>query len=139
MPDIQCVQFDPATGLGTLSLGDNPKKVTGINLLAQVVFLSFLRNPGQDVLSPREGSGVRSAIGQYASSSTDEVNLLVMQRSKLVETEVLTRQSSAGTVSPAEKLKSLTVLDVASDLSSARVVVKVKITNETGDTTQILV
>ena len=108
-------------------------------MLAQTVTLSYLRNPGQDVISPNEGSGIRADIGQYAMSSSDQANLLVLQRTKTVETEVLTRQAAAGIVDPSEKLKSLTVLDVASDPTASQVMARVKVVSETGATTQILV
>jgi len=137
MPDIQIIQFDPNTGVGTVTLGNNPKKLTGIDLLAQVVALSYLRNPGQDVIAPTEGSGVRADIGQTNITSADQASLLLMQRTKTVETEVISRQLASD--DPSEKLKSLTVISVAADLSNAAVSAMVKIVNETGETTTILV
>ena len=138
MPDIQIVQFDPATGLGTLALGNNPKLITGLELLAQIVALAYLKNPGQDVIDPTEGSGIRQDIGQTPLTSVDEANLLVMQRTKVVEAEILSRQT-VGVGEPSEKLKKLVVLDVATDLTNARIVARVKVTNETGGATDILV
>jgi hypothetical protein len=139
MPDIQIIQIDPVTGLSTLGIGDNPVELTGIDLLAQVVALSYLRNPGQDVIDPVEGSGIRQDIGQTTVVTSDQANMLVLQRTTTVETEVLTRQAAAAVVDPTEKLKSLTVLDVASNLENAQVVASIKVLNEAGESTQILV
>ena len=139
MPDIQILQIDPTTGLGTFGLGNDPKELTGIDLLAQVVTLSYLRNPGQDVLYPNEGSGIRADIGQYTVAAPDQAKLLVMQRTQTVQTEILTRQAAAGVVAPSEKLKSLTVLDVATDSTGSQVMARVKVLSETGATTTILV
>jgi hypothetical protein len=138
MPDIQIIRFDPSTGLGTVELGDAAKRITGIDLLAQIVALSYLRNPGQDAIDPVEGSGIRQDIGQISIGNEDEARLLVMQRTRLVEREVISRQT-IGLGDPTEKLKSLTVLDVAVDLQEARVVTRVKIVNEAGQSTDILV
>jgi len=138
MPDIQIIQFDPSTGLGTVRLSNTAKRLTGVDLLAQVVALSYLRNPGQDAIDPVEGSGIRQDIGQINIGSEDEAKLLVMQRTRLVEREVISRQT-VGLGDPTEKLKSLTVLDVAADLVESRVVTRVKIVNEAGQSTDILV
>lgn len=138
MPDIQLIQFDPTTGLAKLGMGRAPKILTGIDLLAQIVVLSYLRNPGRDVIDPSEGSGLRDAIGQYNLTSNDEIKILVVQRTKLVENEILGRQASS-TGEPTERLKKLTVLDVASDLSSGQVLARVRLVSEAGDMTDILV
>jgi hypothetical protein len=138
VPDIQIFQIDPTTGLGTLELGNAPKELAGIQLLAQIVALSFLRDPGQDVIDPTEGAGVRQDIGNLSVTSEDEANLLIMQRTKVVETEVLSRQT-VGIGDPSEKLLSLTVLDVASNLSEAQIMTRIKVTSETGQSTEILV
>jgi len=137
MPDLQVIQFDPNTGLGTVTLGNTPKKLTGIDLLAQAVALSYLRNPGQDVIAPNEGSGVRADIGQTNITSSDQASLLLMQRTKTVETEVITRQLASD--DPSEKLKSLTVISVAADIETASVAAVVKVVNEAGESTTILV
>ena len=85
MPDIQIVQFDPVTGLASLALGIAPKVLTGIDLLAQVVALSFMRNSGQNVINPIEGSNLQADIGQYNISESQDTSVLVVQRTKYVE------------------------------------------------------
>lgn len=138
MPDIQIIQVDSETGLTTLGMGNSPKILTGISLLAQVVSLSFLRNPGRDVFAPTEGSGIRAEIGQFNFTQEDELKLLVMQRTKVVEKEVIGRQT-AEVGNASERLKKLTVTDIATDITNARVLARVRITSEAGDTTDVLV
>lgn len=138
MSDIQVIQFDQNNGLATLALQDSPKIVTGMTKLVQIVVLSFLRNPGRDVIDPEEGSGLRADIGQFNFSEDNEVKLLVIQRTKAVEKEVLERQE--GLVSdPTERLKALKILDVGVDADTAKAVLRVQVINEAGDTTDVLV
>lgn len=138
MSDIQIVQFDPNSGLASLGLGNNPKILRNMDKLKQIVILAYLRNPGQDVFDPQEGSGLRATIGQYNFSSGNEVKTLFIQRTQSVEKEVISRQdSSVGT--PEERLKKLTVIDVAFDSSSSSLVGRVQIINEAGTVSDILV
>lgn len=137
MSDIQIVQFDKITGLASLGLGETPKLLTGLSKLVQIVVLTFLKNPGRDVLDPAEGSGVRSDIGQYNFSTGDDIKLLAIQRTKEVEKQVIDRQPTQ--TDPSEKLKKLTILDVAADPLSGSAVLRVQIFNEAGDTADILV
>lgn len=138
MPDIQLMKRDPSTGVLTMGMGRSPKIITGIDLLAQVVALSILKNPGRDVIDPEEGSGLRDAIGQYNLSSPDELKLLVLQRIKQVEKDILSRQAETPS-DPSEKLKKLTVVDIAVDSGVGKVLARVRVLNETGASTDILV
>lgn len=138
MSDIEIVQFDPDTGLATLGLGNSPKILTGMDKLKQIVVLAYLRNPGQDIFDPQEGSGLRAEIGQFTFVEGDEVSALFVQRTQGVEKEIIDRQE--GTVSDAsEKLKKLSVLDVAFDQTSSSLLGRVQIINQAGDVTDILV
>lgn len=138
MPDIQIFQIDPNTGLGSLALGNSPKRLSGIDLLAQIVALAYLRDPGQDVIDPMEGAGIRQDIASISITSNDQAHMLVMQRTKKIEAEIIARQQ-VGTGDPTEKLKSLVVIDIAADLAEAAVAARVKIINQAGQSTQILV
>lgn len=137
MSDIQVVLFDKVTGLASLGMGDSPKLLTGLPKLIQIVVLTFLKNPGRDVLDFEEGSGVRADVGQYNFSTGDDIKLLAIQRTKEVETQVIDRQPTQ--TDPTEKLKKLTILDVAADPLNGSMVLRVQIFNEAGDTADILV
>lgn len=138
MPDLQVVQFDPKTGVASLALGTSPKMLNGIDLLKQVVALHYLKNPGQDVLDPNEGSGLRAAIGQYNFGDPAEVKLLFIQRTQVIEKDILNKQP-IGVGTPEERLKKLAVLDAAYDQDTGVLVGSVQIINEAGDSTNILV
>lgn len=137
--DYQIVTYDPTTGLATLGIPTVPAVITGTDLLVQVVVLSFLRNPGQNVLSPNEGSGFRADIGQYNTTITGaEIRSLAVQRVKAVQQEVISRQdSNQGT--PDERLASLTLTDFAFDSDTASAILSVQITAESGSVLDVLV
>jgi hypothetical protein len=136
--DFQVIQFDETTGLARMALPAVPKKISGNDKLVQIVVLSFLRNSGRDVFAPVEGSGLRSAMGQYNFVGVGEIRTLCIQRTKVVESEVISRQrSDVGT--PEERLKKLIVLDVATDETTGETLMRVQIINEAGDVTDVLV
>lgn len=138
MSDIQLIQFDPSTGIASLGLAQTPKLIDGITKLVQIVVLSYLRNPGQDVIDPVEGSGLRAAIGQFNFVDNDEVKILAIQRTQTVEKEVIQRQN-VGVGAPTERLKALKILDIGVDSSTASAFLRVQIINEAGDTTDVIV
>jgi hypothetical protein len=140
MADIQFTQVDPATGIVTLGLTDNPKTLSGLPLLVQVVARAYLSNPGKDVIDPTEGSGLRGDIGQYNYNPNDPatIRLLCIQRTKIVEAEILSRQQGT-TTDPAERLASLDVVSVGFDSDTYDTMLQVQVTNEAGDTTTVVV
>lgn len=138
--DYQVVTFDSVTGLASYGIPTVPKVIKGLPKLVQIVVLSFLRNPGKSVLAPNEGSGLRAAIGTYNYSNDGgaEVRALCVQRTRAVQLEVVSRQSpSSG--APSERLKSLTLTNFAFDINTGNTMLGVKIINEAGDSTNILV
>jgi hypothetical protein len=138
--DYQVITFDPNTGLASYGIPTPPAILTGMPLLVQVVVLSYLRNPGRSVLAPTEGSGLRGDIGKYNYSDTsgDEIQALCVQRTRAVQLEVVSRQDPSGGV-PSERLSSLSVTNFAFDASTGQTLLGVKIINEAGDSTNILV
>lgn len=136
--DFQIITFDPNTGVASLGMPAVPRKIFGLEKLTQIVVLSYLRNPGRDVLDPIEGSGLRAAIGQYNISDGAEARALAVQRTKYVESEVIARQKT-DEGSPDEKLKKLQVLDVAYDDPTGVTFLRVQIFNEAGDSSDVIV
>lgn len=138
MADIQIVRFDSVTGLATVGMGIAPKILRGMDKLKQIVALEYLRNPGQSVIQPDEGSGLRAAIGQYNIGGDSELKTLFVQRTLSVEKSIVSRQeTTAGP--PTEKLKKLTVLDVATDAFAGSMTGRVQVINQVGDEIDILV
>jgi hypothetical protein len=141
MSDLQITQVDPKTGIVTVGMGTAPALLDGIKKLAQIVTMAYLANPGKSVIWPTEGSGLRGDIGQYnfaSDAANQEISLLVVQRTKSVETEVLTRQEGTAT-NPVERLKSLQVVSIAVDDTTFETMAQITVTNELGDTINILV
>jgi hypothetical protein len=138
MSDIQIVQFDPTTGLASLGMGNAPKIIHGMDKLKQIVVLEYFRDPGQSVLNPNEGAGLRAAIGQYNIGSPDALKLYFVQRTQFIAKKILSYQQP-GVGMPSERLTALTVLDVATDSTGTRLAGSVQITSEAGDIAQIVV
>jgi hypothetical protein len=138
MSEIQIINFDPNTGIATVGMTTAPKKLSGMEKLAHIVALEYLKNPGRDVIDPYEGSGLRAAIGQYNYTQEDEVRLLATQRTQAIEKEIIARQP-AGIGTPDDRLKKLSILDIAMDLEQSRLMLRVQIINEAGDSTDILI
>lgn len=139
MYEYKIVNFDPTTGLATVGIPTVQKIIQGSDLLVQVVVLSFLRNPGKSVMFPSEGSGLRGDIGQYNFTiSGNQVQLLAVQRVKVVQQEVISRQDpNVGT--PSERLRSLTLQSFAWDPNTSAAVLQVTLVNEAGDSRTVLV
>lgn len=138
--DYQLVTFDETTGLARYGIPTVPKIITGLDKLVQIVVLSFLRNPGQSVLAPNEGSGLRAAIGKYNYSQNNygDIENLAIQRTRAVQQEVISRQDpQQGT--PDERLKQLVIKDFAFDTTTGQAMLRVQIINETGNSSDVLV
>lgn len=138
--DIQITIVDPVTGIVTLGLTNYPKKLIGMDLLAQIVALKMLKTWDQDVFDPQEGTNFRQYIGQYNFSEDDfeEVRLLVVSQIKKVEQDIIAEQgTNIGT--PSERLSQLRLLDVASDPTTGSIAARVQILNEAGGSRDLVV
>ena len=138
--DYQVITFDPITGLASYGIPPVPRILKGLDKLVQVVVLYFLRNPGKSVLAPTEGSGLRAAIGVYnfTDDGGAELRSLCVQRARAGQLEIISRQSP-GSGTPSERLRSLTVTNFAFDADTGQTLLGVKIVNEAGDSSNILV
>jgi hypothetical protein len=138
MPDIQITRVDPNTGITSMGMGLTPKILTGMDLLAQIVVLTYLKDPGKDVLVPNDGAGLRAAIGQYNFTGSNEIKLLVLQRTKFVEQSILAKQTGTS-ADPTERLARLVVTAIAEDSTTGNVVVRIRVTNEASQAKDVLV
>lgn len=138
MPDIQVTKQNPNTGVISMGMTANPKILSGLDLLVQLVALSLLKNPGRDVFDRTEGSGLRNLIGQYNLADPEEIKLVVVQQVRAVEQELFVRQV-VGVGTPEERLKKLTVLDVAANDVGNSLLIRIQVVNEAGDQRDILV
>lgn len=136
--DLQITNIDPETGVVSLGIPVVPRKLTGLSKLAQIVTLQILKNPGQDVLTPTEGTGFRSMIGQYNFVTTEEIRGAVVQRIRFVESQILASQLP-GVGTPSERLKELKLQDMAFDETTRELLVRIRILNESGQDTDVIV
>lgn len=140
--DIQITQVDPATGEVTVALGPiSTKKLRGVQKLVQKVAIKILKNYGRDVFNPSDGTDFRNEIGQFAisaSGSEDEVRLMVVQRIKKIEADIIDEQGT-DLGDPTERLKSIKVVDVAVDAIQASAAVRIRVTNEANEQRDVIV
>jgi len=129
--DFPLIIFDQNTGIASVGIPASPRPLKGVQKLVQIVCIAVLKNSGQDVFNPPEGSGLRSLIGQFNYSDPGEIKLEVIRRVGLIEKQIIANQS--GFVLPAtEKLAKLTVLSVIYDSVTANTAVRLQVINEAG-------
>ena len=63
MDDFRVISIDERTRQITLTPGVSPKKISGLEKLVQIVYLAILNDPGRNVFTPEQGSGLPSLIG----------------------------------------------------------------------------
>lgn len=136
--DLQVIQIDPNTGVASMGIPAVPRRLTGQEKLVQIVVLFILKNPGQDVFTPTEGTGFRDMIGQYNFTSPDEIRAVVVQRIKQIESQILASQS-VGIGDPTERLKEMSVQDMAFDDNTRTLFVRIRIVSESGSETDVVV
>jgi len=135
--DIQVTNVHPETGVITLGL--QPKRLKGISKLVQVVVLSILNSPGQDVLDFEKGSGLGGYVGANIESenSTELLSHIALSITK-TEKEVLAAQIGLDE-DPEELLKELHIVDIRQGGNIDEYYVIVRVINEAGQTADILV
>ena len=129
--DFPLITFNKDTGFAEVGIPAVPRSVRGIDELVQIVVIAVLKNGGQDVFDPTEGSGLRSMIGQFNYSNPSEIKIEVIQRIKLIEQQIIANQVNF-TVPASEKLKQLKVQDLVSDPITGNTAVRVQVYNEAG-------
>lgn len=136
--DFPLIVFNSETGLAEVGIPKSPRPLRGIQALIQIVVIAILKNGDQDVLTPEEGSGLRSLIGQYNFYDPNEIKTEIIQRINQIEKQIIANQVNF--ILPAsEKLNKLTVLEIASDPATGATAVRVQIFNEAGQSTTTVV
>lgn len=135
--DLRVIKVDPVTGRLTFEVSSSP--ITGSELLTQVVVLSLLNNPGQDVLDPDDGGGIPEMIGMNIDA-TDSTEIIaeVTRRIKKSQTEIINAQSTLNLDSE-QKLRELNIGDIRQGDSIDEVLVVIRIINEAGRITDIVI
>lgn len=136
--DFPLVTFDPITGMAMIGVPTVPRRVVGINKLVQIVVIAILKNGGQAVIDPDQGSGLRAMIGQFNYTEPTAIQVEVLKRIQLIEKQIIANQANF-TLPSSEKLVSLKILQVATDPATGATAVKIKVNNQAGQSTTLVV
>lgn len=128
---VRVVYVDPVSREISLQFPLIPQYITGIDLLIQVVALAYLTNPGQDINSPDDGSGVREIIGQIDVVGEEQLKADFLTRTAKIEGEIIANQSTLD-LPASERLRSLTIQGMAVDAVNLELKARVKIENQAG-------
>ena len=135
--DIQLISVDPITKLATVTM--QPKTVTGIMKLMQVVVLSLLTVPGKDALDPDKGGGLPELIGMNISvNDSTEIFSEVATRVAKTQAEVIASQVGLDLI-PSEKLKEIQIVSLDQSQAIDEVAVRLRIINELRQTSDVVV
>jgi len=112
MPDLKLLERDEATGRLRPALTRPPETVEGIDLLVQIVALTYLTNPGRSIVFPNRGAGLRSFIGS-SFDLTDPSELFADLRLITSQVEQVIKQEQQNTSRPpSERLARLQLIDL---------------------------
>lgn len=135
--DLKVIYVDPVTRRVSFKVSATP--ATGIDLLVQVVILSLLNVPGQDVLDPNDGAGIPEMIGMNIDATdTTEILAEVARRIKKAQTEIINAQTGLSLLAE-EKLRELFVASVAPGENLDEVLVTIRVINEAGRISDVVV
>lgn len=136
--DFPLIYFDPDNGVASIGIPPVARPLRGLSKLVQVVVLGILKNGGQDVLTPSEGSGIRALLGQYNYTESSEIKIEILQRLRKVESQIIVNQESVALPSD-EKLREIKVLNIVSDPTTGSTAVRLQVINEAGQSTTVVV
>lgn len=135
--DIKVIQVDPSSRKVSFRVSSLP--ISGIDLLIQVVILSLLNVPGQDVLDLNDGGGFPEMIGMNIDATdTTEVAAEISRRVRKSQTEIIAAQTGLNLL-PQEKLKELFISSIKPGENIDEVLVTIRIINEAGQLTDVVV
>ncbi|MGH7192072.1 MAG: hypothetical protein ACREJM_00895 [Candidatus Saccharimonadales bacterium] len=135
--DIQVIIVDPVSG--AVSFGLRPKVLTGNQKLVQIVVLALLNTPGKAILNPTEGGGLLTLVGSLNVEETDSTQALaeINRAVKKVQTEIV--QNQTGLDAPGEELlKELQVISLTQGDNPDDILLKIRIINEAGRITDVV-
>lgn len=137
MKDIQVIDVDQITRKVSFTL--LPKQVSGIYKLIQVVVLSLMNSPGRDVLDPEKGSGLPKLVGSNVDpGNSTAVYGDIAQKINKAEAEIIAAQVGLG--DPAsEKLAELQILSITAGVNVDEIDVRLRIVNQEGRASDIVV
>ena len=115
------------------------KELKGISKLIQIVVLSLLNVPGQDILDPEKGGGIPTMIGSNIDpNDSTEVFGEIAQRVKKTELEIVNDQIGLDDA-PEEKLRQIQIVSIENGENIDEVFVRLRLINEAGQAREIVV
>jgi len=135
--DIKVIHRDTTTGRLTFKVSSMP--VIGSDLLVQLVVLSLLNTPGKDILDLNNGGGIPEMIGlNIDATDSTEIVAEVTRRIKKTQVEIINAQSGLNVTSD-EKLRDLQITGISQGETIDEVLVVIRVINEAGKITDIVV
>ena len=137
MTDLQVIEVDQTTRVVRFVV--QPRKLSGISKLIQIVVLSLMNVPDQDVLDPGKGGGFPEMIGMNINPK-DSTDLFaeVARRIKKSESEILDDQIGLDDP-PDEKLRELQIINISEGNAIDEVFIKIRVINQEGQTSDLVV
>lgn len=140
MSDFRVYQVDELTGRVRIEAGGVPKKVSGLEKLIQIVLLAIFNDPGRNVFTPNQGSGLPSIIGSNFNPNDPLESLAdVTERIEKIRVEILENQNNLVNEELTERLLDLQVLSVETGFQIDEIIVKLKLISEAGSSTTIVI
>jgi hypothetical protein len=134
--DISLIQIDPLTRQVSFAMSHKPVK--GMSKLTQVVVLSLLNTPGRDIMDEGAGGGIPEMIGMnYDPGDLSDILAELARRVRKSEKEILADQVGL-TLTVEERLRSLSIVSVAPGESVDEVSVRLRIVNELGQQSDVV-
>lgn len=137
--DIQIIKIDSTTRQVSFQL--QPKIVTGILKLVQIVVISLLTTPdGRSVFFPERGAGMLSLVGLYNfdNSGTSELFAEVARMVKKTEREIIEAQIGLNDTEY-EKLTEIQIVNIKQGTSQDSLLVQLRVVNQAGQISDIMV
>lgn len=135
--DMKLIQVDPVTGRASLVI--QPKTVSGIDLLVQIVVLSLLQSPGYDLLDPNDGGGLPELIGtNYDPDDLSELYTEISRRVSKTQTDIINYQIGVD-VSAEERLRQIQIVSLTTGQELGTVDLRLRIENEVGRTRDVVI
>ena len=137
MSDIKFISIDPVTRIASFVL--ESKKVSGIDLLIQMVIAALMTSPGSDLIDQDAGGGIEDLIG-YNTDENDisEIQAEVTRRISRVQRELIQNQIGLN-ISAEEKLRNIEILYIRAGAEVGSVDVRIRVENELGRTRDVVI
>lgn len=135
--DLKVLAIDPVTQRASFLI--QPKTISGMDLLVQLVVLTLLTSPGSDILEPGMGAGIRDLIGMNIDpTDVTEIQAEVLRKISKAQSEIIDNQIGLN-VPQEEKLRRLALQSIRAIPEEGRIDVRIRVENELGRTKDVVI